>query len=82
MPEAALARSAGAYALRAYLPASLAARTFRNTLRRLRGKAGAPATRLPQVAWPQLLKSRPIELTACLRLREKGFRNRHAADPA
>jgi hypothetical protein len=43
MPEAALARIAGAYALRAYLPASLAARTFRNTLRRLRGKAGDTA---------------------------------------
>ena len=63
MLEAALARIAGAYALRAYLPASLAARTFRNTLRRLRGKPGAPVTRLPEVAWPQLLKSRRIELT-------------------
>jgi predicted O-methyltransferase YrrM len=63
MLEAALARIAGAYALRAYLPASLAARTLRHSLRRLRGKAGAPATRLPQVSWPQVLKSRPIELT-------------------
>ncbi len=63
MLEAALARIAGAYALRAYLPASLAARTLRNTLRRLRGKTGAPATRLQQVSWPQVLKSRPIELT-------------------
>ena len=63
MLEATLARIAGAYALRAYLPASLAARTLRNSLRRLRGKAGAPATRLPQVAWPQVLKSRPIEST-------------------
>ena len=62
MLEAARARIAGAYALRAYLPASLAARTFRNTLRRLRGKAGAPVTRLAQVSWPQVLKSRPIEL--------------------
>ena len=63
MLEAALARIAGAYALRAYLPASLAARTLRHSLRRLRGKAGAPATRLPQVAWPQVLKSCPVELT-------------------
>ena len=63
MLEAARARIAGAYALRAYLPASLAARTLRHSLRRLRGKAGAPATRLPQVAWPQVLKSRPVELT-------------------
>ena len=63
MLEAARARIAGAYALRAYLPASLAARTLRHSLRRLRGKAGAPATRLPQVAWPQVLKSCPIELT-------------------
>jgi len=63
MLEAARARIAGAYALRAYLPASLAARSFRNKLRRLRGKAIAPAARLPQVAWPRVLKSRPIELT-------------------
>ncbi len=63
MLEATRARIAGAYALRAYLPASLAARTLRHSLRRLRGKAGAPATRLPQVAWPQVLKSCPVELT-------------------
>ena len=74
MLEAALARIAGAYALRAYLPA-FARRADLSQSRSddLRGKAGAPATRLPQVAWPQLLKSRPIELTACLRLRQKGF---------
>ncbi len=63
MLEAAIARIAGAYALRAYLPASLAARTIRNGLRQLRGKAGAPVTRLPQVSWSQVLQSRPIELT-------------------
>ena len=63
MLEAALARIAGAYALRAYLPASLAARALRNGLRKLRGKAVAPAMRLPQVAWPRVLKRRPIELT-------------------
>jgi hypothetical protein len=63
MLEAARARFAGAYALRAYLPVSHAARSLRNTLRRLRGKAAAPVTRLPQAAWPQVLKHRPIELT-------------------
>jgi len=63
MLEAARARIVGAYALRAYLPASLAARSLRHTLRKLRGKTGDAATRLPQVAWPQVLKSRPIELT-------------------
>jgi predicted O-methyltransferase YrrM len=63
MFEAARARFAGAYALRAYLPASLAARALRKVLRQLRGKPVAAATRLPQVAWSQVLKSQPIELT-------------------
>ena len=63
MLEAARARIAGIYALRAYLPASLAARSLRSSLRRVRGKAVAPAARLPQVAWSQLLKNHPIELT-------------------
>jgi predicted O-methyltransferase YrrM len=62
MLEAAIARIAGAYALRAYLPASLAARILRNGLRRLRGKPAAAATQLPQVAWPQLLPNHPIRL--------------------
>ena len=54
---------AGAYALRGYLPASLAARALRQRrLRRWRGKAEPPATRLPQKFWPQILKSRPIRL--------------------
>jgi hypothetical protein len=61
--ERAKARAAGLYALHGYLPVSLAARTFRNGLRRLRGKADAPVTRLAQVSWSQVLKSRPIELT-------------------
>ncbi len=54
---------AGAYALHGYLPFSLAARGLRHRLRRLRGKAEPPATRLPQKSWPQILKSRPIRLT-------------------
>jgi predicted O-methyltransferase YrrM len=62
MLEAAIARIAGTYALRAYLPASLAARTFRNSLRHLRGKAVASPTRLPQASWPRVLKNRPIKL--------------------
>jgi hypothetical protein len=53
MLEAARARIAGAYALRAYLLASLAARSFRNALRQLRGKAGSlPESRPSQaVGW-------------------------------
>jgi len=62
MFERAVARVAGAYALRAYLPASQFARSLREGLRRLRGKAGAPATRLPQAPWWQLLDGHPIEL--------------------
>ena len=62
MLEAAIARIAGTYALRAYLPASLAARTFRNILRHLRGNAVASPTRLPQAPWSRLLKSCPIQL--------------------
>jgi predicted O-methyltransferase YrrM len=62
MLEAAIARIAGTYALRAYLPASLAARTLRNSLRHLRGKAVASPTRLPQASWPRVLKTRPIKL--------------------
>ena len=62
MLEAAIARIAGAYALRAYLPASLAARILRNGLRRLRGKPAAAATQLPQVGWPLLLPNHPIRL--------------------
>jgi hypothetical protein len=54
---------AGAYALHGYLPVSLAARALRQQLRRLRGKASAPAPRLTQKSWPQVLKSRPICLT-------------------
>ena len=54
---------AGAYALHCYLPASLAARAVRHRLRRLRGKAAAPATRLAQVSWARLLKGRVIRLT-------------------
>ena len=61
--ERAKARAAGVYALHGYLPVSLAARIFRNGLRRLRGKADAPVTRLAQVFWPQVLKSHSIELT-------------------
>jgi len=37
--ERAKARAAGLYALHGYLPVSLAARTFRNGLRRLRGQS-------------------------------------------
>jgi predicted O-methyltransferase YrrM len=62
MLDAAIARVAGAYALRAYLPASLLARSLRTRLRRLRGKPEGAATRLPQVAWPQVLHSHPIQL--------------------
>lgn len=62
MLEAARARFAGAYALHGYLPASLAARSLRNTLRKVRGKAGAAATRLPQAPWHRVLKSQPIAL--------------------
>ena len=62
MLETAIARVAGAYALRAYLPASLAARSLRAQLRRWRGKAEAAATRLPQAPWPQVLHSHPIGL--------------------
>ena len=53
---------AGAYALHGYLPVSLVARSLRHRLRRLRGKAAAPTTRLPQKPWPQILKRRPIRL--------------------
>ena len=62
MLETAIARIAGAYALRAYLPASLAARIVRNRLRHWRGKPAAAATRLPQVAWSQRLPNHPIRL--------------------
>jgi hypothetical protein len=62
MLEAAIARIAGTYALRAYLPASLAARTFRNSLRQLRGKVVTSVPRLPQAPWSQILKNRPIQL--------------------
>ena len=62
MLEAATARIAGTYALRAYLQAPLAARTFRNSLRHLHGKAVASAPRLPQASWSQVLKNRPIQL--------------------
>lgn len=54
---------AGAYALRGYLPISLAARTLRSRLRRLRGKPAAPAPRLMQAPWTRVLRSRPIRLT-------------------
>jgi predicted O-methyltransferase YrrM len=63
MLETARARMAGAYALHGYLPVSLAARALRHRLRRWRGRAEAPATRLAQASWPQILKSRPIRLT-------------------
>ena len=53
---------AGAYALRGYLPVSLAARTLRSRLRRLRGKPEAPPTQLTQAPWTQVLKTRPIRL--------------------
>jgi hypothetical protein len=62
MLEAAIARIAGTYALRAYLPASLAARTFRNSLRHLRGKTVASVPRLPQASWSQVLKNSPVQL--------------------
>ena len=62
MLDTAMARLAGAYALRAYLPISLAARTFRCRLRQLRGKTVAPVKRLPQASWSQVLKNRPIQL--------------------
>ena len=61
--ETAKARMAGVFALHAYLPVSLVARTFRNSVRRLRGKADAPVTRLAQASWSQVLNSRPIRLT-------------------
>jgi predicted O-methyltransferase YrrM len=54
---------AGAYALRGYLPVSNAARTLRYRLRRLRGKPEAPAARLMQAPWTQVLKTSPIRLT-------------------
>ncbi len=60
--EFAKARLAGAYALRAYLPASLAASALRRRLRRMRAKAAAPATRLAQAPWSHLLKANPILL--------------------
>lgn len=60
--ELAKARLAGTYALHAYLPASLAARALRHRFRRMRAKAAAPATRLKQVAWSQVLKANPILL--------------------
>jgi predicted O-methyltransferase YrrM len=63
MLETARARMAGAYALHGYLPVSLAARAMRQRLRRLRGKAEAPATRLAQKSWSQILQSHPIRLT-------------------
>jgi len=62
MLATAIARLAGVYALRVYLPASLAARALRDTSRTLRGKAGAAPTRLPQTVWSQVLTSQPIEL--------------------
>ncbi|MGH6665244.1 MAG: class I SAM-dependent methyltransferase [Pseudolabrys sp.] len=63
MFETARARMAGAYALHGYLPASQAARTLRNRLRRLRGRAQAPALRLAQKSWSQVLPNHPIRLT-------------------
>ena len=63
MLETAIARVAGAYALRAYLPASLVARSLRSQLRRLRGKTEAAPTRLPQAPWSQVFHSHPIQLT-------------------
>jgi predicted O-methyltransferase YrrM len=62
MLEAAIARIAGTYALRAYLPASLAARTFRNSLRQLRGKTVASVPWLPRASWSQVLENHPIQL--------------------
>src|SRR5467141_3912450 len=62
MLDTAIARVAGAYALRAYLPVSLIARALRGKLRRLRGKPGAPGTRLPQAPWWRVLERRPVAL--------------------
>jgi len=56
------ARVAGAYALYGYLPVSLAARSLRRALRRLRGKHVPANTKLPQVPWSQVLTGNPIEL--------------------
>lgn len=60
--DIAKARMAGVYALRGYLPVSLAASSIRHRLRRLRGKADAPPTRLPRASWSQILINRPIRL--------------------
>jgi predicted O-methyltransferase YrrM len=62
MLDTAIARVAGAYALSAYLPASLIARALRGKLRRLRGKPDVPGMRLPQAPWWRVLKRRPIAL--------------------
>jgi Methyltransferase domain len=60
--EVAKARLAGAYALRAYLPASLAASALRRRLRRMRARVTVPPTRLAQAPWTHLLKPNPILL--------------------
>ena len=54
---------AGAYALHGYLPFSLAARSWRQKFRRLRGRPEAPVARLTQAPWTHVLKARPIRLT-------------------
>jgi Methyltransferase domain len=60
----ALARWNGLYALGVYLPASQAARRLRDRGRALRGvrRDGANATRLPQVAWNDVLAHGAIQL--------------------
>jgi Methyltransferase domain len=63
MLASARALCSGAYALRLYLPVSLAAHRLRDRSRALRGvRRVAHATRLPQAAWSELLARHPIRL--------------------
>jgi hypothetical protein len=61
--SSATARASGVYALGLYLPVSLAAHRLREGSRTLRGvRRDRHATRLPQAAWSDLLRRRPIRL--------------------